>query len=71
MKKTGLLLIFLSVLCLMFSCFSCSSINKKLGLKDDNFIEEALESVIESNTGFDIDLTPGSPEGQLSGKKNS
>jgi len=71
MKKTGILLIFLSVLCMMVFCFSCSSINKKLGLKDDNFIEESIESIIESNTGLDVDLTPGSPEGKLSGKKNS
>ncbi len=30
--------------------------------KDDNVIEEAAESVIKEESGFDIDLTPSSPE---------
>jgi len=28
----------------------------------DNFIEEFIEEIIEYKTGFDIDLTPFSPE---------
>jgi hypothetical protein len=43
----------------------CSYINEKLGFKDDNFIEEASEKVIESKLGMppgSIDLTPASKE---------
>lgn len=46
---------------LLFLC-SCSAINAKLGLSDDNPIEEIGEAVIEARTGVDIDLTPGSLE---------
>ena len=30
--------------------------------KDDGFIEETIESFIESKTGLNIELTPKSPE---------
>ena len=40
----------------------CSYLNKKLGMPDDNLIEEALEHQIEEHTGVDIDLSPGSQE---------
>jgi len=40
----------------------CSAINRKLGLKDDNAIEEAIEHQIKEQTGIDLDLTPSSPE---------
>jgi hypothetical protein len=30
--------------------------------KDDNVVEEAVEKVIEKETGIDVDLTPASPE---------
>lgn len=40
----------------------CSYLNKKAGLKDDNFIEESAEKLIEYKTGLDIDLTPFSEE---------
>ena len=40
----------------------CSYINKKLKLRDDNFGEEIIEGVIESQLGVDVDLTPESPE---------
>ena len=46
----------------LFMLCSCSAINTKLGLADDNPIEEIGEAVIEAKTGLDIDLTPGSPE---------
>jgi len=42
----------------------CSYLNSMLGLKDDNPIEEGIESMIEHQTGLDIDLTPGTPEGK-------
>lgn len=38
---------------------SCSPINRKLGLEDDNWIEQAVEFIIDEKTGLDIDLTPG------------
>lgn len=34
----------------------------KLTQKDDGPIEEAAEEIIESQTGIDVDLTPGSNE---------
>ncbi len=40
----------------------CTLLNKKLGLKDDNPIEELTEEVIRARTGMDIDLTPESEE---------
>ena len=42
-------------------CGACSIINDWTGLKDDNVIEEAIEDVIEHQTGIDIDLTPLTP----------
>lgn len=41
---------------------SCSYINQKMGLQDDNLGEEVIEAVIKTETGLDIDLTPASPE---------
>ena len=41
---------------------SCTKINAKFGLKDDNVIEEIIEEVVESKTGIDIDFTPSSSE---------
>ena len=39
----------------------CSYVNKKLHLKNDNFLEKIAEDFIESRTGHKIDLTPESP----------
>ena len=52
-------LIFICVGCLVGGC---NSINRKLGLDDDHFVEEMAERFIESETGLDIDLTPESSE---------
>lgn len=41
---------------------SCSWINMKLGLPDDNIGEELIEDVIDLKTGLDIDLTPTTHE---------
>ncbi len=41
---------------------ACSWLNTKMGLKQDNLVEESIEAVIEHHTGLDIDLTPGSAE---------
>lgn len=40
----------------------CCTMNKFLGLKDDNAVEEIVENVIQQETGLDIDLTPNTPE---------
>lgn len=37
---------------------SCSYINKKLGLSDDNILEQTAEFIIEEETGIDVDLSP-------------
>lgn len=37
---------------------SCSNINKEVGLKDDNPLEEAVEEIIKEETGIVIDFTP-------------
>jgi|GEM_PF-2550527 len=47
---------------LVLSITACSYLNKKVGLDDDNIIEESVEGLIEYKTGLDIDLTPGSKE---------
>ena len=51
-------IVFLTLPCL----FACSALNQKLGLKDDNPVEEVAEGLIESKTGLDVDLTPATPE---------
>ncbi len=53
--------IFLLPVFSLFLC-SCSWINSKMGLDDDNLLEEILEEVIKDRTGADIDLTPSSEE---------
>lgn len=37
---------------------SCSDLNEKVGVPDDNIVEEIIEFIIEDNTGVDVDLTP-------------
>lgn len=46
----------------LFACVSCSAVNKKVGLPDDNIIEEAAEILIDAETGLKLDLTPSTPE---------
>lgn len=41
---------------------SCSVLNSKVGLPDDNFIEEAIEEAIGEQLDVEIDLTPDSEE---------
>lgn len=48
----------LMVTCLILTVSSCSTINKALGLKDDNDVEQRVEEVIEQETGVKVDLTP-------------
>ena len=40
----------------------CSYVNKKLGMADDNIIEEAIEGHIQEATGLNLDLSPESAE---------
>ena len=40
----------------------CQYLNKKVGLSDDNMIEEQLENMILQQTGLDLDLSPGNPD---------
>lgn len=55
-------------LILALSLCSCHSINQRLGLADDNPIEESAEKILETTIDhyvplhLDIDFTPGSPE---------
>lgn len=45
-------------LCLLLA--SCSAINQKLGLSDDNPLEQIVEVIIHYETGLSLDLTPDS-----------
>ena len=38
----------------------CGTLNKWVGMKDDNVLENSVEDLIELGTGAQIDLTPGS-----------
>ena len=53
------MLVFLVLLGLMLSF---TYFNRAVGLHDDNTIEEALELDFALFTGFDVDVTPHSPE---------
>lgn len=53
---------FLYVILSFYALTGCSQLNKKAGLEDDNIIEELSEDVIKVKTGYDIDLTPMTPE---------
>lgn len=41
---------------------SCSWMNLKLGIPDDNLGEEIVETIIEAKIGLDVDLTPSTHE---------
>ena len=49
---------FFSIIFFLCSIQSCSSINKELGLKDDNVFEESVENYIKKETGIEVDFTP-------------
>ena len=51
-----------AVFLIAFGFISCSSLNRDVGLEDDNPIEESIEMFIEENTSIKIDLTPKSKE---------
>lgn len=47
------------VILIALCCGGCSYMNKRVGLKDDNWMEEQVEEYLKRQTGIDIDLTPG------------
>jgi hypothetical protein len=51
--------IFVFIIC---TAVSCELLNEKLGLQDDNLIEEWSEDYLYDKAGFRVDLTPTSPE---------
>lgn len=53
---------FFSIIVLILALSSCTPINQKLGLQDDNFGEELVEEAIELKTGLSVDLSPSSKE---------
>lgn len=57
---------YIAIIILMgFFMFSCSYVKEKaydVISQPDNFVEEFVEDVIEDQTGWDLDLTPFSPE---------
>ena len=65
MLKRWIMRLAIAVLVIGCTVGGCSSINKKFGLEDDHFIEDYVESMIESHIGLpsgSLDLTPDSPE---------
>lgn len=62
--STSNILIFIAVCLIVFLSITnfFSSMNKIIGVKDDNVIEEVVEDLLESKTGIKLDLTPESEE---------
>lgn len=46
----------------------CSYINRKVGMNDDNLLEEITEEFIKEDLLIDIDLSPTTPEYGPNGK---
>lgn len=61
-NKKRLVVVFFIVFCLILIVNSCQSFNDKVGLEDDNLIEESLEELVEQKIEIDMDFTPRSPE---------
>ena len=47
---------------ILYILSSCSYINSKFNLEDDNIAEEIIEQLVESQIGLDIDFSPSSAE---------
>ena len=45
-----------------FFVTGCHVVNSKLGLEDDNFLEELVESCLETQIGIPMDMIPETPE---------
>jgi len=52
------------ILLFVLACMipACHTINQKLGLEDDNILEESGEALLKYETGVDMDFTPDTPE---------
>lgn len=46
----------------LFMFCGCHYINEKVGLPDDNPIEESAEAIVNDRIGLDLDFTPNTPE---------
>lgn len=60
----GGMIVLLSILAALWltSCNTIGQLEAFLGVPEDNPVEEAIEAIIQKETGIDIDLTPNSPE---------
>jgi len=54
----------IGIFCVFFILIfgGCHYLNEKMGLEDDNAIEEFVEERIKEKTGLHLDLTPNSKE---------
>ena len=53
----------------LFLLSSCEFIRKWQTKNPDNPVEEVIEEIIEENTGYEMDLTPFSPEEESNNNK--
>lgn len=63
MEKSRRYFVVFSLIGLLF-LFACDEV-KDFEYPDDNIAEEIIEEIIQQKTGFDLDLTPNSPEGDI------
>jgi len=56
--KSLYLKIFLVIAVLLSSFGGCHYVNKRIGLENDNVIEETIEDILNKQLDLDIDLTP-------------
>ena len=62
-NKDFLIFSFLGICMLLGFTQCCETLYDQIGVPPDNPVEEALEDVLEHNTGIVIDLSPSTPEG--------
>lgn len=62
MHKGIIMKVSIGLIIMLACCGGCSYINSRLGLPDDNPIEEAFEATVENYTGVNFDATPESKE---------
>jgi len=55
----------LSIFAVAYALCGCSAINEKVGLPDDNLIEEFAETALYVESGINLDFTPNSSEKSL------
>jgi hypothetical protein len=54
--------VFIALVLGTFFVTGCHVVNQKLGLEDDNYLEELVESCLETQIGIPLDLTPENPD---------